>query len=357
MTDSVEPVSSAQPPRRRREDSRLGSRPAQVALLAFIAVLLVVFIWLLLRWAREPAPHAVEGAGLESVLIVKGPGEGDLPGFDRPLAAAYGPANDIYVSDTGHGRICVFSEKGRFRREFGRTVTDTPVAQRKDNLSQPAGLDVTKDGTVFVADLRRGAIMVYSPRGRLIRSFHPPTNKKRASAWSPTDVAVSGDTVAVTDAAGVKLFSVDGQLKASITKVKPGSDFMRPNGVVFAADGTLVVSDTNNARVVALDPDGTVLWVFDAAKAGSAVLGLPRGICIMSDGSAMVADAFRFSLVRISADGELIRSYGSRGTMPAAFEFPNDVDVIRDLALVADKENARIQVVRLMDPNEPAAAK
>lgn len=311
------------------------------ALLLVLIALLIVILLLMMRPERS-SPVVTAGAGLESVFVLTGPGTGDKPTFRRPLASAYGPQADIYVSDTGNGRICVFDRNGGFEREFGRLTADTPADERKETLEQPVGLAVDDDGFVYVADLQRGALLVFDDDGEYRDSF------VARKGWRPTDVAVSDDTIAVADAQGITLLSFEGEVTDQLTQASPGSRFFRPNGVAFTAPDTLAVSDTNNARIVSIGVDGEAVWEFTGDAAAGRVVGLPRGIAAAPDGSIVYADAFRFALVRVSASGEFAATYGLRGTGPAAFEYPNDVDVRDDLALVADKDNNRVQVVRFI---------
>jgi DNA-binding beta-propeller fold protein YncE len=306
--------------------------------------MLIVLLYLL---RQDPVPVTLQAPGLESLLVIDGPGRGDFPVFERPLAAAYGPTGDIYVSDTGHGRVCVFTDKGRFLREFGRVVTDTPTPQRVGALSQPAGLAVSDDGTVYVADLRLGSIMVFDDSGDFVRALRPSGEASTTAAWAPTDVALADNVVAAAHASGVTLFTPAGRLRKEITAFG-GVPLVRPNGVAFAEDGTVVVSDTRNVRVVAFDVRGGERWILEGGAGVDQVFALPRGLSVAQDGSVLIADAFRFALVRVSDSGEYLGTFGKRGVLPTEFQFPNDVDMRRDSVLVADKENNRVQVLRMV---------
>ena len=104
-----------------------------------VAVLIAFIVVLLDRQDAPPAgPSTVSVA--QALACDSGPGKGDAPEFARPLAAAWAPNGEIYVSDTGNGRICVFTGAGRYLREFGRA--DPKDADSVDVLQQPAGLAV-----------------------------------------------------------------------------------------------------------------------------------------------------------------------------------------------------------------------
>jgi sugar lactone lactonase YvrE len=187
---------------------------------------------------------------------------------------------------------------------------------------------------------------MYDENGAHLRDLAPPTTAG-GGGWQPTDVAVSRTAVVVSDATGVERFRPDGRWLGRIeTTVPAGLD--HPNGIAIARDGTLLVSDTNHGRIVSLTPTGGVVWVTESPTAVGSRLGLPRGIAAATDGGAWVADAFGFDIARISAQGAVAALYGQRGTSPGTFQFPNDVDVRGDVLLVTDKENDRVQVLRLL---------
>jgi sugar lactone lactonase YvrE len=315
-----------------------------VAVLIVLVAVLIALVVVLLEGRDEPPASPSAGTAPKPLLAIPGPGKGDAPEFVRPLAAAWAPNGDIYVSDTGNGRICVFTGSARYVREFGRADPKDPDAA--GILQQPAGLAIGPDGNVYVADVRAGAVVVFSGSGKFVKRMRPPKRgRTQRRQWAPTDVAISGDRIFVTDAAGVAVFSADGTLLSRIEQAG-GKAFAYPNGVAVQRNGTLVVSDTNNGRVVAVEESGTAVWVAGPSDAQRRIVGLPRGLCVAQNGSILVADAFLFGITTLSDTGVYLERYGGRGTGPGSFEFPNDVDVRGDLVIVADKQNNRVQMIR-----------
>ncbi len=138
---------------------------------------------------------------------------------------------------------------------------------------------------------------------------------------------------------------------------KPGvaiGDLDHPNGLAVGEDGTVFVSDSNHARVTAFRQDGTPLWTVGTPPKGlndrsPRPLQLPRGLTVMRGGDVLVADSFAFQLVRISSKEQTVTArYGERGTEPGQLNFPNDVERLRGFYVIADKENGRVQCVRLL---------
>ena len=98
-----------------RESERINRSENRLLIwaLAVLVVVLCVLIALLLRRGEtSPAPPNA-GLAPRPLLAIGGPGKGDAPDFVRPLSAAWAPNGDIYVSDTGNRRVCVFTRNGR----------------------------------------------------------------------------------------------------------------------------------------------------------------------------------------------------------------------------------------------------
>ncbi len=314
------------------------NKPLLVVLVILTFVLLVLLYMLLRQPDTPPAPPSL-GQQPQPLLVIPGPGEGDAPLFVRPLAAAWGADGMIYVSDTGNARVCVFDAQGRFLRELGRLKPS--VEDPDEALIQPAGIAVDSEGVVYVADLKRSAVMVYDRRGRFDRRIEP---RKTRQAWVPTDVAVAEGALYVTDTRGLSVFDEDERLSSKLASAA-GAPLAYPNGVAVAPRGGLALSDTNSGRVLSLDPSSTVTWVVGPESGGQRVIGLPRGLDVSENGTTLVADAFLFGVARINPDGVYMDRYGQRGSLLGQFEFPNDVDIRGSRVLVTDKENNRVQVL------------
>ncbi len=305
-------------------------------------------------------------AGIRPLFVIDGPGKGAYPRFDRPMGAAFGLDGRIYVTDSGHNRVCVFDSTGAFLFEFGTFGVAKPLPGAKNTwtpgkLNYPVGIDVDQDGTVYVADFRNDQIQAFDAEGKPLRAFpdpHKPTGKGSSGqdgvGIAVTDVSAAGGKVYATDTYQIFVFNADGTLVRQFGKPGVGpTDLDHPNGVAAGKDGTVYVSDSNHARVTAFTPAGTLRWNFGKPPTGSgeasgSALSLPRGLTTLDSGDIVVVDAFNFDLARLSPAGALVGRYGERGVAPGQFNFPNDVDASGNLLVVADKENNRVQVVEIV---------
>lgn len=335
-------------------------------LLAVALVALLIYIFFFAGGRGLVSVGGDVKAGVKPLLTIDGPGTGEHPRFDRPMGAAFSPDGSIYVADTGNDRICVFDEDGRFLREFGghgiaKPLPGARVTWKPGTFNFPIGLDLDAAGNLYVADFRNDQIQVYDPKGVFLRRFPDPTQRvgkggsgQEGTGIAVTDVAVRGEKVYATDEYQVFVFSVEGELLEQFGKpgVAPG-DLDRPNGIDVAENGTIYVADSNNNRVQAFSPTGESVWVAgarvsDLDKESKNPFVLPRGVTLLEDGSLIVADAFSFALIELGPDGAVGSTWGERGVAPGQFNFPNSVDDRGDRLIVADKENDRVQVLRLV---------
>ncbi|KNZ69206.1 NHL repeat containing protein [Thermincola ferriacetica] len=301
---------------------------------------------------------------IEFLFAVYGPGKGLLPAFNKPMSVATDKDNNIYVADSGNNRVVVFNRRGEFMFEFGERGVAHPAPGYKATWSPgkfnyPYGIDIDEEtGNIFVADLANQRIQVFDSRGKFIDWFPKGPYGGTATDIFPLALDVKDGKVYIANPFQVVIFTTRGKfVKDFGMPGKEEGQFDRPNGIAVGDDGTIYVSDSNNLRVQALDQNGKVKWVYgqpvdawDNFNKKPQQFELPRNIAVGPDGNIYVIDAFDFNIKVLSPQGKLLAEMGQRGVDDGTFNFPNGIAITKDKVIyVADKENDRVQAIRLTD--------
>lgn len=180
-------------------------------------------------------------------------------------------------------------------------------------LSEPQGLAVAPDGTLYIADTGNHRISVWDEDGNPKTTF---------GTWG----------------------------SAAVWKNPP--QFNRPTGVRVHPSGRIYVADSLNHRIVVLDQQGLVVRSFGGRGTRPGELDLPRSLCFDAFGNLWVLENGNSRVQIFSALGAYRSTWGSFGEKEGQMKHPLAMDLNHiDQAIVADTDNFRIQVFN--DQGEP----
>jgi DNA-binding beta-propeller fold protein YncE len=174
------------------------------------------------------------------------PSQSETPGkFELfgPRDAIFDADGNIWVTDTGHDRIMVFTPDGEFLRQVGGP------GSAPGEFDEPVGLAIDSDGTVFVADM-------WNSRVQLLDATGEPIGEFGVSGWGGFDAADKPYLAALPDgrvAVGlpllneVRIYERDGTLYWTFTPWQEGLD--RPYGLLPLTDGRLWIAEGGSRRV------------------------------------------------------------------------------------------------------------
>jgi tripartite motif-containing protein 71 len=282
-------------------------------------------------------------------------------GFRLPAGLALDRQDNLYIADSGSGRVVQLSPDGQPLRIWG-------AVRGRGALRHPAGVALDPQGRLYVADTANERVAVFAQSGALLASwallgwvaellaihFIP----LGGHAW-PYGVVIAPDgrvVVAVTAQGRLDVFSPAGARLATWGRYggAPG-EFRSPTDLAFDRQGSLYVADQDNDRIQKLAPDGQPLacWGTHGWRPGQ--FHSPAGIAVGSAGDVYVADAQNHRVQRLSSNGVALTTWGAVRTGPAGpygvagrglgeFTHPTGVAVDdRDTLYVADSHNHRIQ--------------
>ena len=274
-------------------------------------------------------------------------------GLNEPAGVAVS-GSYVYVTDTINQRIQRFNLDGSNPIMWG----DKGVAESTASFNWAQGIGFNPNsGNVWVANTRNNRLDEFGPAGGSpLRLLGHRTGGSPTFYWPMDVVFAPNGTMFVADTYDqrIQAFSVT---STSITQLwSTGSlgsgtgQFNRPFSLTYdasAATPRLLVADTRNSRIVALNAN-TGAWqsVLPIAK-GTAVgkIRSPRGIAVAPDGTFWVSDTGDNRIERFNADGTFANELvGSMGNGNDQFNFPQRMRIAGGLLYVADSYNDRIQV-------------
>ncbi len=233
-------------------------------------------------WVADPESHAVhiyDLADRQSDYLLRA--GRDL--FLSPVGVAYDPNRELlYVSDSGLNRVFVLDAKGRL---LGQRQPET-------GFSRPGGLALDSQGILYVVDVLKGRVEMFSPEGAHLGGLQGGAGEMNR----PSNVAVDpSGRVYVTDSLNFRIvvFGADRKIVATFGKVGDGPGyFARPRGVAVDSQGHIYVSDAAFDNVQVFDLTGNLLLHFGGAGKSPGRFNLPAGLFFDRDDRLYVADTY-----------------------------------------------------------------
>jgi DNA-binding beta-propeller fold protein YncE len=237
-------------------------------------------------------------------------------------------------------------------------------------LSLPAALALTADGTLLVADQENQVVRAIDPASGLIDRFAGRCVVEPAGSCA-TPVACPDSEKLACDVAACSYPCTPGFTddvdRADVRFGFPfGAQAMPAAKLALAPDGTIYVADAGNHRIRAIRPDGRVVTVAgggsetsDGVAATSASIPDPYDVATAADGTLYVVDTYESCVRRVDLDGTIWTVAGICGQSGFAGDGGRATEALLDRPLgiaiderthrlyIADSGNDRIRDVTL----------
>jgi streptogramin lyase len=197
-------------------------------------------------------------------------------------------------------------------------VFDTLFGTKGSDLNQlngPEGICVGPDGNLYIADTQNSRILEWTCDGKPIKSI---------GSYGPS------------------------------ATWRNDPQFDHPAGVLVVPDGQIYVADTQNNRIVLLDPNGLVNLSWGRLGTRHRQFTAPRVVAKDHFGNIWVLDSGNSRVSNFSNMGKFNFTWGSFGTQPGSLNFPLGMALNNiDQGILTDTGNFRIQVFN--DQSPPSA--
>lgn len=245
------------------------------------------------------------------------PGAGSGQGqFNRPRGIVVAPDGTTYVVDSRNVRVEVFDPSGQFVTAFGGEGALPGQLGRFPGAGGggPGGIVLGDDDNLYVADTWNHRIEVFTPQGQYLRAwgtFFDANDDLTAATthpgefYGPRGIAIHDGLVYVTDTGNerVQVFKEDGSFVRMFGVTGSGDgQLLEPVGIALAADGTVLVADSHNARIARFTPDGRPLPAWPVADWQGLRFFEPY-LAIGPDGTIYASTSQSALIVRVAPDG------------------------------------------------------
>ena len=232
--------------------------------------------------------------------------------LSEPVGLALGPDGSVYIADRGANRVRVVTPEGTIEAVAGDgTACDDPKDHCGDggeaikaHLTAPSGVWADPLGNVYIADSDDHKIRVVKVYG----TIHTVAGTGIPCA-DPTSGCGDGDE------------ALDAQLN-------------HPTGIVGDGLGNIYIADTNDNKVRKLSASNRITTVFGTGAAGyngninpwtslprkgtDAEMKLPQGLAVDTGGNLFVADTGNSQIRTLSTEGDVALTAGKTNVSDTA---------------------------------------
>lgn len=188
------------------------------------------------------------------------------------------------------------------------------------NFNESSGIDVDKEGNVWVAGRGRWPVMEFSRGGKLLQAW--TTDMLPLVGAHGIRVGPDGN-IWVVDRDGDLVFKLNRKghpvLILGIRQGLPGNNdaedgFNHPTNLNFRANGNVYISDGYvNSRVIEFTPDGRYVRHWGKYGTGDGQFNLVHDVTVDSQGRVYVADRSNERVQVFDADGKFLNKWSGFG--------------------------------------------
>ena len=286
--------------------------------------------------------------GSPSSVAVKSPVEKlgtpilTLGGVDRPMGVAINKRGEVVVTEGGGHCVSVFSPNGKMLRSFG--IKGSGHGQ----FNWPYGVTVDGKGNILVADTLNYQIQKFTAGGQFLTAVGE-ADSGPMQFCCPTDIAFNtiSNKVYVVDNGNHHIQVLNSDLTFSSTFGKEGNgkgQFSSPCGVACDSTGNVYVADTANHRIQVFTAEGKFIRMFGRRGQSRRELAGPLYVAVDTSGMVYVSERDNYRVSVFTTEGQFVTSFGRKGSGPGEFNSPRGLAVDKNgVVYVCEYKNSGIQ--------------
>jgi DNA-binding beta-propeller fold protein YncE len=263
--------------------------------------------------------------------------------WERASSVVFTPEGNLLVLHRGPQPLLEFDAAGKFLRAFGEGIA----------LVFAHGLDVDRDGNIWLTDLRTQLVLKLDRDGKLLMTLGTPNEGGLWDEAAGAKLFDQPNETALDSAGNLYVVQGHGQGEPRVLKFAPDGSFIKQWGsrgsepgqfavahsIKIDANDRLYVADRENQRIQIFDTEGKFIeqWTYNA---------MVCALFLHDDGTFWMTSGFDGELAQIDgATGKLIGALGSPGAGIGQFGEAHFLTVDGEHNIfVADVVNKRVQI-------------
>jgi sugar lactone lactonase YvrE len=257
----------------------------------------------------------------------------------RPVTVAVNSSGRIYVADLS-GALHFFDLDSRRTRHQENAIAGP--------LISPVSIANGPGDSLYVVDSAHKKVFVYTPDLKPVRIFAEYFDRPAGIVW---DGEQNRFYVADAGANEIKIFTADGRQIRTFGPVDEDLQNFNTPTQLWMHDGDLYVTDAFNFKVKKLTTEGEVLGSIGTLGNATGSFARPKGVAVDRSGHVYVVDALFGNVQIFDQEGQLLLFFGTTGELdPGSFCLPNGIFIDhQDRIYVADTYHGRIQIFQYLE--------
>ena len=271
-------------------------------------------------------------------------------GSGTAVHIAQNSQGDLYVLQNQPHRVMVYSKEGKFLFQFGK---EGNVAGQ---LSQPFSIAIDNQDRVFICDVMRAKILVFTPSGEFVEEFSSKSAVAEDDKYqntTPGCIAIDkkNSQLYISDASNGHIWIYD--LHGKFLRYFKGKEqglFCTPGVVCFDSQSRVYVPEGMCDRIRVFKQDGTALFQI-GGESGDRAGQFSRltGMGIDSHGRVYATDLILKCIQVFSPEGKFVGAVkwlNDKGDK-TYFKMPTGIFIGRDDSIfVTDQDVNQIYIVK-----------
>jgi sugar lactone lactonase YvrE len=274
-------------------------------------------------------------------------GENDEP-MNQPADVYANSRGQVYITDALNARVHCYDSEGKYIFTFGEDAVKGEEEYQEGTFLVPFTLHIDKKDQVYVADIERNDIQIFTDDGKFVRCITVKMEEGMKPLRANGICSIDDNRICISDTGNHRFLIIDLDGNILSVKGKQGSapgDFSFPGEIERSSNDELFLLDVINSRVQVLDLEGNYIRAFGGTGEGAGLFGRPAGLALDAKGRVWVSDNMSAMIQSFTPQGE-VKSMLGTAEDEWNFVAPRGIHFVGDRMYIVDRLSNKVMVFR-----------